>query len=114
MSDQRATARSARPVTAPAVPGARGDPMTGPGSRLTCSSTAVSGPTGPVVVLRVAGEVDLCTVDLLRSAVGAVVAQRPAHLVVDLAGLGFCSRCARHPAASGQCAGRGAAGRDRD
>ena len=48
---------------------------------------------GEMVVLRVVGEVDLCTVAVLRSALGKGLAAHPAHLLVDLAAMTFC--CAR-------------------
>lgn len=91
MSDQRDTARSApRSDAATAMYGARGDLPAG-AMRCTCSTTAIPAPHGQVIVLRVAGEVDLCTVDHLRTALGSVLEQRPARLIVDLAGLTFCS-----------------------
>jgi len=43
------------------------------------------------MVLRVAGEADLNTVDRLQTALTQVLARRPAHLIVDLAALTFCS-----------------------
>lgn len=95
MSDQRDTVRSApRSIAAPAVYGARGDPApgaAGQASWCTCSTTAIPAPAGPVIVLRVAGEVDLSTIDLLRTALDTLLAQRPAHLIVDLSALEFCS-----------------------
>jgi anti-anti-sigma factor len=48
------------------------------------------GPAGPILVLRVAGEIDLLNVPLLQHALDAAVDQRPGDLVVDLAGVGFC------------------------
>lgn len=56
-----------------------------------CSTAVVPGSDGSVMVLRLAGEVDLTSVDLLRTALGSVLGQRPAHLVVDLAARTFCS-----------------------
>ena len=92
MSDQRDLARSApRSGAAPAVCGARGERAAGEVSRCRCSTTTIPALVGQVIVLRVAGEVDLGTVGVLRTALGAVLAQRPAHLIVDLAELGFCS-----------------------
>jgi anti-anti-sigma regulatory factor len=41
-------------------------------------------------VLRVVGEVDLGTVDLLTTALTATLRQRPDHLIVDLAEVIFC------------------------
>jgi anti-anti-sigma factor len=48
---------------------------------------------GEIVVLRVVGEVDLCTLPVLRAALGAGLAAHPAHLLVDLTAMTFC--CAR-------------------
>ena len=41
-------------------------------------------------MLRVSGEVDLATIDLLRAALDALLDQRPHHLIVDLSQLSFC------------------------
>jgi anti-anti-sigma factor len=41
-------------------------------------------------VLRIAGELDLSTVDFLTTVLTAVVHQRPDHLIVDLAEVSFC------------------------
>jgi anti-anti-sigma factor len=41
-------------------------------------------------VLRVAGELDLATVDLLTTELTATLRQRPNHLIVDLAEVIFC------------------------
>lgn len=42
-------------------------------------------------MLRVAGEVDLLTIPVLQAAVDHQLDRRPAHVVVDLTGLQFCS-----------------------
>jgi anti-anti-sigma regulatory factor len=44
-----------------------------------------------IIVLRVVGEVDLCTIPILHAALDASLDQRPAYLVVDLARMTFCS-----------------------
>jgi anti-anti-sigma factor len=44
-----------------------------------------------VVVIGVAGEVDLCGEPLLQAALTGAVADRPSHLAVDLSGVTFCS-----------------------
>lgn len=46
---------------------------------------------GEIIVLRVAGEVDLCTIPILAAALDASLDQGPAYLVVDLAQMTFCS-----------------------
>ena len=56
----------------------------------SCTATLLFSPAGDIVVLRVSGEVDLATVDLLRAALDALLDQRPHHLIVDLSQLGFC------------------------
>jgi anti-anti-sigma factor len=43
------------------------------------------------VVLRVSGELDSCSLALVSAVLDSCLALRPMHLVVDLAGLGFCS-----------------------
>lgn len=91
-SDQRDIVRSVpRSVGAPSGHGACGDPAGPVASWCRCSTTTVPAPGGQVAVVRVVGEVDLCTVDVLRTALDSVVAQRPAWVIVDLGGLGFCS-----------------------
>ncbi len=46
---------------------------------------------GEIIVLRVEGEVDLCTLPILRAALDDGLDQHPAHLVVDLGQMTFCS-----------------------
>jgi anti-anti-sigma factor len=46
---------------------------------------------GEIIVLRVEGELDLCTLPILQAALGECLDQHPAHLLVDLAGMTFCS-----------------------
>lgn len=57
----------------------------------SCSVTSIPAPAGEVLVLRVAGEVDLLTIDVLQGALTSTLARGPCHLVVDLAELTFCS-----------------------
>jgi anti-anti-sigma factor len=77
-------------VAAPALYGARGDPTV----RCGCSATTTSSPMGEsIIVLRVAGELDLATVEFLTTALTAVLSRRPDHLIVDLAELSFCAAC---------------------
>jgi anti-anti-sigma factor len=61
------------------------------GPSCSCSVTSLPSPTGEVVVLRVAGEVDLHSLPVLRAALAEVFERRSDHVVVDLVELGFCS-----------------------
>lgn len=74
-------------VATPAVHGARGDPA----AWCSCSAMSLPSPAGAFIVLRIAGEVDLSTVDTMQAALADVLRQRPNHLLVDLAELVFCS-----------------------
>jgi anti-anti-sigma factor len=65
----------------------------GPGCSLSCAARSMLCAAGEIVVLRVVGEVDLCTLPVLRAALGAGLAAHPAHLLVDLTAMTFC--CAR-------------------
>lgn len=71
----------------PTAVDARGDPD----GRCWCTSTTLDSPAGEVVVLCVAGEVDLNTLGLVEDALAAALSRRPAQLVVDMAGVTFCS-----------------------
>lgn len=71
-------------VAAPAIHGARGDPA----AWCSCSAMSSPSPAGAFMVLRIAGEVDLSTV---QAALADALRQRPNHLLVDLAELVFCS-----------------------
>lgn len=59
----------------------------------TCSYTTESllSPTGEILVLRVGGEIDSLTVPELAAAVDGSLDQHPAHFIIDLARLQFCS-----------------------
>ncbi|MQA15163.1 MAG: STAS domain-containing protein [Pseudonocardiaceae bacterium] len=57
----------------------------------SCTTESLSSPVGELTVLRVGGEVDLLTIPVLRAAVDYHLDRQPAHLVVDLARLRFCS-----------------------
>jgi anti-anti-sigma factor len=59
--------------------------------RCRCSTATLSSPAGDIVVLRVAGEVDLGSFAVLDAALDDVLDRHPDHLVVDLTGLTFCS-----------------------
>lgn len=57
----------------------------------SCTTESLPSPAGELIVLRVAGEVDLLTIPVLRAALGYHLDLRPVHLIVDLARLQFCS-----------------------
>jgi anti-anti-sigma factor len=59
--------------------------------RCWCSTATLFSPAGDIVVLRVAGEVDLESFAVLDAALDDVLERRPDHLIVDLTGLVFCS-----------------------
>ena len=73
----------------------------------SCTTTALPSPAGEIVVLRIAGEVDHVTVSIVAAALDDAVERRSGHLVVDLAGMGFCG--ARGLALLIDSAGRAAA-----
>jgi anti-anti-sigma factor len=58
---------------------------------LSCATESFPCVAGEIVVLRVSGEVDLCTLPTLQNALDHSLDQHPAHLVVDLAQMAFCS-----------------------
>jgi anti-anti-sigma factor len=57
----------------------------------SCTATSIPAPAGEVLVLQVAGEVDLLTIAILQGALTSALARGPCHLLVDLAELTFCS-----------------------
>jgi anti-sigma B factor antagonist len=57
----------------------------------SCTATSVPSRAGEILVLRVAGEVDLLTITVLQGALTSGLARGPCHLLVDLAELTFCS-----------------------
>lgn len=59
--------------------------------RCWCSTATLSSPAGDIVVLRVAGEVDIESFAGLDAALDDVLDQRPDNLIVDLTGLVSCS-----------------------
>lgn len=61
------------------------------GSLLSCAIESFQCTEGEITVLRVSGEVDLCTLPILHAALDGSLDQYPAHLVVDLARMTFCS-----------------------
>lgn len=58
---------------------------------LSCTTESLLCSAGEIIVLRVGGEVDLCTLPILRAALDDGLNQHPAHLVVDLTRMSFCS-----------------------
>jgi anti-anti-sigma factor len=56
-----------------------------------CTATSIPSPAGEVLVLRVDGEVDLLTIEVLQGALTSGLARGPRHLLVDVAELRFCS-----------------------
>lgn len=78
------------PCTAPSGAGPVDPAGSDHATACSCELETVPGPAGPIPVLRVAGEIDLLTLPLLEHSLTAAVDQRPAHLVVDLAAVGFC------------------------
>lgn len=83
------------PHRAPGRPSSNTGPTTGTArpcrpSVCSCELEAVAGPAGSILLLRVAGEVDLHSLPVLQHALTATIDQRPADLVVDLAAVGFC------------------------
>ncbi|MEJ3654030.1 STAS domain-containing protein [Actinomycetes bacterium KLBMP 9759] len=56
----------------------------------TCSTTLLPSPAGEIIVLWIAGEVDLSSRQLVQTAVDASIDQHPSHLQIDLSRLVFC------------------------
>lgn len=73
-------------VAAPAIHRALGDP-----AGCSCNAMSLPSPAAAFIVLRIAGEIDLSTVDTMKAALADALRQRPNHLLVDLAELAFCS-----------------------
>jgi anti-anti-sigma factor len=61
------------------------------GCSFCCSTESVLCTAGEIIVLQVEGEVDLCTLPILQAALGDSLDHHPAHLLVDLAQMTFCS-----------------------
>ncbi len=60
-------------------------------SLCSCHITTVPTPGGEIVLVRVFGDIDLTSMHVLVAALADARARHPSHLVVDVAGLGFCS-----------------------
>ena len=69
----------------PAAADLLGDPVA-----CSCEFAIEPGPGGDIVVVRVAGEIDMHSLHVLRDALSAAADRKPADLVVDLAGVTFC------------------------
>ena len=63
-----------------------GDPVA-----CSCELAIEPGPGGDILVVRVAGEIDMLSLHVLRDALSVAADRNPADLVVDLAGVTFCS-----------------------
>lgn len=116
----------------PSVPANRADPTTGhcdsssssaqplvvwshsgdPARACSCEIHVEDGPTGPIFVLSVAGEIDSLTIPTVQTAMtnslATVWRHRPGDLVVDLAGVGFCCVRGFHVLADAEYAARAA------
>lgn len=70
-------------------PAAAADVAGGP---VACSYelTIEPGPGGDIMVVQMAGEIDMRSLAVLRDALSAAADRKPADLVVDLAGVTFC------------------------
>ncbi len=58
---------------------------------LSCTTRSLLCSAGEIIVLQVKGEVDLGTFPILQAALSDSLDRRPAHLIVDLARMTFCS-----------------------
>lgn len=56
-----------------------------------CTTDSLFTPAGEIIVLHVGGEVDLVTLPVLEAALNANLDQEPDHLLLDLAGVTYCS-----------------------
>lgn len=56
----------------------------------SCRTTSLPTPAGEVIVLRIAGELDIASGQLVQTALRAVFAHPPSHLLIDMSGLTFC------------------------
>lgn len=59
--------------------------------RCRCCLATLSSPVGDIILLHVAGEVDLRSFAVLETALDDVLDRLPEHLVIDLTELFFCS-----------------------
>ncbi|MCU1609753.1 MAG: hypothetical protein QOH09_2821 [Pseudonocardiales bacterium] len=57
----------------------------------SCTTESVLCAADEIIVLRVEGDVDLCTLPILQAALGEGLDRYPAHLIVDLARMTYCS-----------------------
>jgi anti-anti-sigma factor len=61
------------------------------GCSFSCTTESVLCAAGEIIGQRVVGEVDLCTLPILQAVLGDSLDHHPAHLLVDLARMTFCS-----------------------
>lgn len=61
-----------------------------PATACSCDIQVETGPTGSILVVHVAGEVDMITIPLVQATLAAALDRAPRDLVIDLAGTGFC------------------------
>jgi anti-anti-sigma factor len=73
-----------RPTQAPAAPGHD------PDSACWCTLESWNSAGGDIVVVHVDGEVDMLTHSIIAAALTDTMDQASRHVVVDLAGVGFC------------------------
>lgn len=57
----------------------------------SCTTQSLFCSAGEIIVLQVKGEADLATLPILQAALGDSLDHHPAHLIVDLARMTFCS-----------------------
>lgn len=65
-------------------------PAADPEGGCRCSTSTEGSPACRIVVVRVAGEIDLSSVGVLVSALTLALGRRPDQIVVDLAGVTYC------------------------
>jgi anti-sigma B factor antagonist len=66
------------------------DPPARPGGPAPPDLQVVAQYRPDVIVLAISGELDAASAPMLRAHVGFALGRRPAHLILDLAGLRFC------------------------
>jgi len=77
-------------IGSPRARGAAGPVLDRVGALCSCTAMSLSSPAGEVIVVRVAGEVDLFTMTVLQDSLTDSLARGPCDLLVDLAAMTFC------------------------